>query len=412
MQDLFAPGHGFGVAIRKSSLSEPRNQGDFVKKSVALVIETSNEYARGILRGILKYQDEHDHWQIDLQEHERGAPPPRWLKKYQGRGIIARIETEEIARSIRASNLPAVDVSAARKLTGIPWVETDDTLISGLALNHFASRGLRNVAFCGEINFNWARWRRDAFVSQATEQGMTVDSFDLTAGMQDLNHPQTRARLLNWLKQLPEPCGLMAAYDSLARRLLQYCTIIQRPVPNSIAIVGVDNDPILCRMANPPLSSIIPDAEGAGYQAAALLESMMNQKKVEVDCILLPPLGIAVRRSSDTLSIDDEEIEVAARFILDEATKGINVSDVLNKTHLTRRALELRFRKHLGLTPHEFIVAARMSHAELLLRETSLTLQQIALRCGIESAEYLSTAFKKHAGMPPGQYRQLHYLKK
>lgn len=383
-----------------------------MKKSVALLIETSNEYARGILRGIQKFQDEHDHWKIDLQEHERGAPPPKWLRKYNGHGIIARIETEEIARAVRASKLPTVDVSAARKIANIPWVETDDSLVAELALNHFTSRGLQSVAFCGEVKFNWARWRRDAFLRMAMERGMTVESFDLTSEMADLNNSQIRDQLQNWLRQLPEPCGLMAAYDSLARRLLEHCADIKRSVPNSIAIVGVDNDPILCRMASPPLSSIIPDSEGAGFEAASLLETMMESNSVPDDCILLPPLGIAIRRSSDTLSVEDEDVEAAARFILNHAIEGINVGDVIKKTHLTRRALELRFKKHLETTPHEFIVSVRMSHAELLLRETSLTLQQIAARCGIESAEYLSTAFKKHSGIPPGQYRQLHYMKK
>ena len=128
-----------------------------MKRSVALLIETSNEYARGLLRGILRYQQEHERWTIDLPEQHRGADPPRWLARYQGHGIIARVETSAIARAVRAAKLPTVDVSAARHLREIPWVETDDNAIAKAAVKHFAERGLRHVAFCGDVTFNWAK---------------------------------------------------------------------------------------------------------------------------------------------------------------------------------------------------------------------------------------------------------------
>lgn len=378
------------------------------KRSVALVIETSNEYARGILRGILRYQQEHERWSIDLPEQQRGAEPPQWLRRYAGDGVIARIETDAIARAVGATKLPVVDVSAARRLPQVPWVETDDDKIAEVAIEHFAGRGLSSVAFCCESEFNWARWRRDAFVKHAQLRGMNVATFDLASDATGKSWSRQRPRVMEWLKRLPEPCGVMAAYDSLARRLLDLCSQIDRDVPHSLAVLGVDDDPILCQLASPALSSVIPDAEQAGYVAANLLETMMSGRAVAASAVLLAPLGVATRRSTDTVAVDDPDVERAARFILTNACAGIQVSDAVATTQLTRRALELRFKSALGKTPHELITSTRIARVEQLLRETPMSLERIAERCGFDYPEYLCRLFRKETGMTPSQYRSLH----
>ena len=379
-----------------------------MKRSVALVIETSNEYARGLLRGILRYQQEHEKWTIDLPEQHRRADPPRWLRTYSGHGIIARIETKSIARAVQATQLPAVDVSSARELSTIPWVETDDRKIAQLAIQHFFEKGFRHLAFCGEGSFNWSRWRRDAFVAEAKKAGINALVFHVDDDSSGMTWPHARRRLMRWLAELPEPCGLMAAYDSLARRLIDLCIQASRRVPESIAILGVDDDPLLCQLATPPLSSIVPDSEGAGYAAAEQLDSIMSGKKIKRLDTLLPPLGIATRQSTDTFAVEDKDVSVSAHYILAHACDGIQVDDVVKQTQLTRRALETRFKKALGKTPHALIIETRLSKAERCLRETALTLEQIAGRCGFEYPEYLSVLFKKHRNMTPGEYRQQH----
>lgn len=379
-----------------------------MKRSVALVIETSNEYARGLLRGILRYQHEHEKWTIDLPEQHRRADPPRWLRTYSGHGIIARIETKSIARAVQATQLPAVDVSSARELSTIPWVETDDRKIAQLAIQHFFEKGFRHLAFCGEGSFNWSRWRRDAFVAEAKKAGINALVFHVDDDSSGMTWPHARRRLMRWLAELPEPCGLMAAYDSLARRLIDLCIQASRRVPESIAILGVDDDPLLCQLATPPLSSIVPDSEGAGYAAAEQLDSIMSGKKIKRLDTLLPPLGIATRQSTDTFAVEDKDVSVSAHYILAHACDGIQVDDIVKQTQLTRRALETRFKKALGKTPHALIIETRLSKAERCLRETTLTLEQIADRCGFEYPEYLSVLFKKHRNMTPGEYRQQH----
>lgn len=382
-----------------------------MKRSVALLIETSNEYARGLLRGILRFQQEHERWTIDLPEQHRGADPPRWLRNYRGHGIIARIETDAIASAVQSAKLPTVDVSAARQLLTVPWIETDDAAIGKLAVEHFREKGFRHLAFCGEVRFNWAKWRRDAFVAEAVRVGIDATVFDVGDEATGTTWPRERRRLLRWLEKLPEPCGLMAAYDSLARRVIDLCGQVSRPVPDSIAVLGVDDDPLLCQLATPPLSSVIPDAEGAGYAAAEHLEAIMSGRKIQPTRTLLPPLGIATRQSTDTLAVEDHHVAQAARYILTHACDGIQVADVVKQTNLTRRTLEARFKQAVSKSPHQLIIETRLAKAERLLRETNLTLDRIANLCGLEYAEYLSVLFRKHRGMTPGVYRQRHRQK-
>ena len=171
------------------------------RHSVALIIETSNAYARGLLDGIIAYQREHELWSIYVAEQQRGAQPPDWLKTWRGDGIIARIETEPIAAAIRRTRLPTVDVSAARLVKDIPWVETDDQKIAELAARHLIDRGFRTLAYCGEPRFNWSTWREASFKSFAEAAGCEHFTFE-GRSPQDENFSWTRERkrLKAWIE--------------------------------------------------------------------------------------------------------------------------------------------------------------------------------------------------------------------
>ncbi len=151
------------TALPASLVSMDSNEVPMSRKSVALLIESSNAYARGLLQGIIAYQQQHEAWSIYLPEQDRGATPPKWIHSWRGDGVIARIETEAIAKVVRSIGIPVVDVSAARRLENIPWVETDDQRVAELAAEHLLERGFRNLAFYGDPSFNWSIWRRDHF---------------------------------------------------------------------------------------------------------------------------------------------------------------------------------------------------------------------------------------------------------
>ncbi len=217
-----------------------------------------------------------------------------------------------------------------------------------------------------------------------------------------------RPNIDNWpsgFALLPRPVGIMACYDIKAQQVLDVCRELDLAVPEQVAVIGADNDELLCNLSDPPLSSVVPNSQRAGYEAAGFLDRMMSGQKVKSDAVLVRPLGIETRQSTDTLAIEDAEIAAAVRFIRRHADTGINVGDVLKEVPLSRRVLESRFRKILGRTPHEEIVRQRIGRIQQLLSETELSLREIADRTGFEHAEYLSVAFKQATGQTPSEFR-------
>jgi LacI family transcriptional regulator len=369
---------------------------------VALLIETSNAYARGLLQGVVAWQREHRPWSLFLAEHTRGDKPPAWLADWAGDGIIARIENAGIARALRRVRLPIVDVSAARLLPALPWFETDDAAVAQAAFEHLRERGFRNFAFCGDPRFNWSNWRQEHFQRAVQAEGGTCAAYEPARVASDRDAADDLAR---WLRYLPKPVGVMACYDLRGVQVLDACRRLGVPVPDEVAVVAVDNDELLCELAHPPLSSVVPNTRRTGYEAAALLDRLMNGSRAPGETHLIPPLGVATRQSTDVLAIEDPHVSRAVRYIREHACEGINVRDVLRAVPQSRRLLEARFKKLLGRTPHEEILRVQLRRVKQLLTETDLPLETIAERTGFAHPEYLSVVFRREVGQPPSRYR-------
>lgn len=378
------------------------------RPAVALLIETSNAYARGLLLGIVSYIQTHQPWSIYLPEQGRGDPSADWLLRWRGDGLIARIENARIADIVARTGLPVVDVSAGRYLPHVPCVETDNQVIAQAAVEHFVERGFRNVAFCGEPVFAWSNERQHYFQDIAAQKGLRCFLFtpSLGRGRKKVFLAQQQQELAEWVRSLPKPAGVFACYDIKAQQLLEVCRTLGLAVPEELAVLGADNDELLCNLATPPLSSVILNTQRTGYEAAALLDRLLTGQKVPPEVVRIAPLGIQTRQSTDTLAIDNREVAEAMRFIREQACAGINVEDVLSAVPLSRRVLESRFRKYLGRTPHEEIVRLKVERVKLLLAETDLNMAEIARRSGFHHVEYLSTAFKKTVGISPREYRR------
>ncbi len=380
-----------------------RKQVAVQRRQVALLIETSNAYARGLLQGVVHYIREHRPWAFHLMEQGRGDDPPAWLENWHGDGIIARIETPRIARAVRRAGVPAVDLSAARLVPELPWVETDDAQIARLAAEHLLERGFKHFGFCGDARFNWSTWRGEQFQAGIEAAARRVNVFEPTAAGGDV--AAEAAALRRWLVALPKPIGIFACYDLRGQQVLDACRSAGLAVPGDVAVIGVDNDTLLCELASPPLTSVIPDAHRAGYEAAALLDRQMAGKAVRPVAHLIPPLGVAARRSTEVLAVDDREVARVVQFIREHASEGIAMSDVLRVVPLSRRVLEQRFQKLIGRTPREEILQVRLGRVKQLLAETDLPLYLVAERTGFEHSEYLSVVFKRETGQTPSAFR-------
>lgn len=377
------------------------------RKRVALLIETSNEYARGLLHGIRAYIREHEPWSIYLGEQSRGEAP-HWLKGFKGDGIIARIETRKIAQAVKETGLPAIDVSAARYVPELPWVETDNRAIAKLAAEHLIERGFKHFGFCGVPIFDWSTERCTYFEEAIKASGHDCHIYPTQPRGKPEHWPawvMEQPELEAWVRSLPKPCGIMACYDIRAQQVVEVCRNLSIAVPDEVAVLGVDNDELVCDLCDPPLSSVVPDTDQTGYMAAQLLAKLMSGKSVAADEHLIPPIGLVTRESTDVLAIADRDIITAVRFIREHACDGICVEDVLDKVPLSRRVLDKRFFDLIGRTPHDEIGRLQVERVKELLIETDLPLATISERAGFKYVEYMSVVFKKKTGMPPSEFR-------
>ena len=199
----------------------------------------------------------------------------------------------------------------------------------------------------------------------------------------------------------------MACYDFQGRKVLNACSQRGIAVPDEVAVLGVDNDEVLCDFAAPPLSSVILNPHRTGYEAAALLARMMNGERIGAEAHRIEPLGVATRQSTDVLAVEDGGVAAAVRFIREHACEGISVKDVLRAVPQSRRSLEERFKKLIGRTPHEEISRVQLNQVKLLLAETDWSLERIAESTGFAHAGYLSSVFRRLSGSTPSHYRAL-----
>jgi LacI family transcriptional regulator len=376
------------------------------RPAVALLVEMSNSHARGMLHGIRRYIREHRPWTIQFVERSRDAAPPLWLRRWRGDGIIARISGPRIAEAVLATGAPAVDIGSLQLVPGLPSVETDHEAIGRLAAEHLVERGFKHFGFRGMGGISWSEARGLHFGRALAEGGHACSA---------LAPPPTRGRLdpwkkdrrevARWVRALPKPVGVLAAWDGCGVEVLEVCQRLGVAVPDELAVLGVDNDDLLCDLADPPMSSVAVDPHQIGYRAATLLDRMMAGQPVDAGPYLVKPLGVVSRQSTDVLAIDDRQVSEAVRFIREHATHGINVEDVLAAVPLSRRVLEARFKKTLDITPHEAIVRARLRRAQELLAETDLPMHVVAERSGFHYPEYMAMVFRKRLGTTPGLFR-------
>lgn len=374
-------------------------------RKVALLIETSNSYARELLQGVRAWVRENEAWSIRLTEEGRGAAVPDWLQRgWDGQGVIARVESTLIARRLKATGLPVIDVSAALPKLVFPRVATDVTAAAQLAADHLAQRGLRSFAYCGDRRFDWARRRGEAF---ATVVGK-LDCGCVLFAPKPATVDEEIDEIARWLRTLPRPVGVFACLDPRGQQILAACRQAGLQVPDEVAVIGVHNDELLCDLSDPPLSSVMPDARRAGYEAAALLARAMQGRRVRVALHEIPPVGVAARQSTDLGAVGDPRIAQVLRLMRDRAAAGINVVDVLRAVPMARTVLERRFKAVVGTSPHAHLRRLRMERVRELLVRTSLPVGEIALATGFEHVEYLSAMFRRECGLTPRAYRAKH----
>ena len=376
---------------------------------VALLVETARGYGRQVLHGIVRYARLHGPWAFYVTPGDFVQSLPE-MEEWGGTGIIARIETPQVAKAILATRLPvvAMDLSQLQLAPGSPWsrmcqLTSDSEGAVRLAVEHLLGKGLRHFGFVGIAGKIWSDRRQQAFVQQMAKAGYEPHAYP--NARRRLPWGREQAVMSRWLAGLPKPVGILACNDDRGREVLAACRQAKLRVPEEAAVIGVDNDELLCDLSDPPLSSVALGAERAGFEAAALLGELMAGRVKKPQRLVAAALGVVARRSTDVLVHEDLEVAAALRFIHDNAGKPIRVYDVVAHLDDARRTLEIRFRQALGRSIHAEIQRTRLERAKQLLLETDLPLPKVARACGFGSPSYLAAVFHRHLGVTPVKYR-------
>jgi LacI family transcriptional regulator len=379
-------------------------------RHLALLIETSGSYGRGLLQGIARYNREHGGWSTFVRPQGIADPPPAWLETWRGDGVIARIHTAEMAQMLLSLDVPVVNLRGMVPGLPFPNVTVDNAQVARLAAQHLLDRGLEHFAFCGRpAGGNPVLDQRyTSFTRQIRQAGRHCHTFNGDAD-DCAGWDQAQERLVEWIAALPKPVGIMACNDERGLEVLDACRRCAAAVPDEIAVIGVDNDEALCNLSTPPLSSVDVNAEGVGYAAAELLDRMMAGEKAPARSATRPikiaPRGVVTRRSTDVIASEDEEVRRAAWYIRANACKGLQVMDVLEHVGLSRASLQLRMKRTIGRTIHQEIQRVRLATARKLLAMSDLTIKQVARESGFASVQYMTRVFHATTGETPARYR-------
>lgn len=383
---------------------------------IGLMVDASRAYGRGICHGVADFSNRRSDWVI--VPHERSEPDelPDAFRRTRLDGVIAYIPNLRLYRKIEATGLPVVDVQGARKSPNCPVIESDSGEIARMAVDFFTRSSFHRLAYCGYAGVSFSDQREQAFVALARERGIAeppvyggvkASSSGGDVFLHERGGGAREPQLEAWLKSLPKPVAILACNDIRGQQVINACREAGLRVPDEVAVLGVDNDELICRLCHPPLSSIDPNVRAIGELAARLLDDMICGRPVAPDH-KVPPLRIHERASTDVIAVEDELVQQVLRKIRDRACApgGVSVEQLCEDVGVSRSTLDNRFQLRLGRSVSGEIMRHRLHHARQLLLCGDSTLGEIAARTGFPSATYFCRFFKRETGSTPEGFRR------
>lgn len=370
---------------------------------ILLMIDKSRAWDRGLLIGIARYSQINKPWTFFTK-------PAAYLSKVGHKKLVKEIlqwkpdgaimtQTETIPE-IANLGIPCVITNTTEPLAGSPCVLIDNGAVGSLAAKYLVEKGFKSFAYCGFKDKLWSDCRGESFSITLKKSG-----YDVVEYIPGRSKNSKQEHLVGWLSSLAKPLALMCCNDDRAQDVLQACKVAAIRVPDEIAVLGVDNDQLVCDLSDPPLSSIALNSEKGGYQIAKALHDIMSGQK-PAENIVIKPTFVEERLSTDTLAIEDHVVADAIHYIKLNANRSLQVDDVANGVAVSKRTLQQRFRKSLGRSVFDEINSVRIEKMAKMLISTNLSVAQIARIMGFPGFEHVSRSFKKLKGMSPLEYRK------
>lgn len=358
------------------------------------VLMLLGSYDQSAHEGIAQYAGQHG-WHLNVGALKDFKLPEHW----KGDGIIASLNgSVPLEEFILKADVPVVDLSIWREDINLPRVVADNAAIGLLGAEHFLGMGHQHCAWFALASNPVSRARYKAYRDRLARAG--IDCIRL-----DAKRPQDAAFITTRLRALPKPCAVYTKSDYDSAWILNVCMDAGLRVPEDVAILGADNNLLICENQSVPLSSVRHDLKKIGYEGAALLDQLMRGEQPEQLLKLIPPRGIEIRQSTDSLAVTDLLIRDSIGYLKSHYRQSISVAEVANALQVSRRKLEVRFKISMHCSVHEFLIQVRIEAAKQLLKFSDRPVEEIAALTGFCHAPHFSNTFKKYSGLSPLKYR-------
>jgi len=377
---------------------------------IILLLDFAEEYSKNLLKGISKYAMENGPWtycRMPLYYRETIGMEGilQWAKDWGADGIIGQLYNDTNVGKIVDSGIPVIAQDFKERFKEIPNITGSYRETGILGANYFLKKGYKNFAFYGFNDIVWSRERAEGFEERVNAAGHHVHYFEHRKSRStDLWYYKSNS-LSQWIRSLPKPIALMACDDNQGQHITEACRQIKIRIPEEVAVLGVDNDEMLCELSDPPLSSIAMDVERGGYDTAKLLDKMIKGLKKPYD-ILVKPTQVITRQSTDIYATNDAHIASTLKFIHKNIEKNLHVDEIVKQVPLSRRSLEKRFLQITGLPVYKYIFNLRIEKFTQKLLETDQSIFEIAMDMGLNDSKNIARQFKQVKGCNPVEYRK------
>lgn len=375
------------------------------------ITDFTESFAYALLRGIIRYSNQTDEQWVVCR-----MPPAykkamglkgviKWAKKWGADAVIGQFEASDPVELFRRNGIVAFAQDYKTKFNNIPNITGDYIGTGRMAAELYLHKGFRNFAFFGYKNVCWSDERCAGFRQRLEEAGLGGNFYLYDKQEIDNLWYYEAAPLEKWLRSLPKPVAVMACDDNQGNALIEACNSAGVKIPSEVSVIGVDNDEVVCTLSNPTLSSISVDIEQGGFETARMTVRMLQDPFYKGSDITLRPKRIVHRVSTSAYATTDKEVLTALQFIRQNLGKKISVEDVLKQVPLSRRILEVRFKKVIGNSIYQYISQQRISRFGELLLETNDSIQEIAYKLGEDDAKAICRRFKELKGCTPSEWR-------
>lgn len=375
---------------------------------ILILIDYSSEFSRELLRGIIHYSKDFGPWTFyrlpsyykSLYGKEGIA---NWARKWGADAIIAQWDTEG-RTLLKELDIPVILQNYRERSDYFSNLTGDYIETGAMAARFFAQKGFRDFAFYGNQGVIWSMERGGGYKNEVEKIGGHYYGFEVES-VEDSQMESGLPLLDEWLLSLPKPIALFACDDSFALQVTETCKINNINIPDEISLLGVDNDELICNISDPPISSIVLDVEKGGYEAGRLLHQLIRKEKNEPFNIVINPVRIEARLSTEKYVISNKYIMTVVKYIEENFASDISITDFTKLVPLSRRLLEIKFKEELGTSIYQFLINFRIEYFANLLLTTDEPLYELALRSGFNDCKNISRTFKKLKKCTPVEYK-------